>query len=154
MFRYPHFNQDEQTPPVSISTTFLDPASRVVCKTQSDRISQKTATCADSIVEVIVRTQTGFYDTAEKIHLVLCKDLFLLLTKRRLNFINLLSFLNCNIFQWQKKIMMLIANFGDSRLSKVPLNLVYMDKNKFFNRYNGLQLSLSSLSFASAKENL
>lgn len=65
-----------------------------------------------------------------------------------------LSFPNLKIFQWQKEIIMFIDNFRDFRLSKVPLNLVYMDRRKLLNRYNGLQLSLNSLSFAFAKETL
>lgn len=48
--------------------------------------------------------------------------------------------------------MMFIENFGEFRLSKVPFNLIYMDRMKFQNTYNGFQLSLNTLSFAFAKE--
>lgn len=55
--------------------TFSDPASRVACKIQSDRISQKTAACADSLVQVILPTQTGSHDASEKSTLY-CARLF------------------------------------------------------------------------------
>lgn len=117
--------------------TFLDPASRAACKTQSDRISQKTATCADSIIQVILPTQTGFYDAAEKstLYCGLCK-LFSYPQKSRLYYRNLLSFPNCNIFLWQKKIMMFIPNFGDFRLSlRGALELGLYRQNEVFEQW-------------------
>lgn len=150
----PYFNQDEPTSPELISMTFSDPASRTACKTQSNRISQKTATCVDSIVQVTLPTQTGFYDAAEKSTMYCAKLFFCTHKKHFLYHRNLLSFPNLKVFQWHKEIIMFIDNFGDFRLSKVPSNLVHMDRRKFLNRYNGLQLSLNSLSFAFAKESL
>lgn len=115
--------------------TFLDPASRAACKTQSDRISQKIATCADSIIQVILPIQTGFYVAAEKSTLY-CAKLFSYSQKSRLYYRNLLSFPNCNIFLWQKKIMMFIPNFGDFRLSlQGALELGLYGQNEVFEQW-------------------